>query len=287
MKRKVVDANYFQDPDLAAYLRASRSNFAVLIDYAGMEAYKGDAIHNIYRSLEILSKYAEQVLVLKGTRKILRQKLASAGLQRRMIDDVQTRGFGRFCIEVRRAHAGSSPHREQILELGKESTEHFARILNDAIDLPIIIQGLTRAFTPEELRVLRTQRTLQSTVLEKFVRQTLAIAVQLFRDHPDLGYLPPASLARNSLAFRVALSGNVLALRWIADAVTTARAEKLRNDMVDAFYVAYATFFDGLLTKDKKMQQIYDDTRLYLDVLFADAEVRTEATRSAVLKPTE
>jgi hypothetical protein len=35
------------------------------------------------------------------------------------------------------------------------------------------------------------------------------------------------------------------------------KTEKLRNDMVDGFFAAYATYFDGLLTFDKKLLEIY------------------------------
>jgi hypothetical protein len=42
--RNVIDSNYLQHRGLRAYLDRSRNNFAVLTDYAWMEAYKGDTI---------------------------------------------------------------------------------------------------------------------------------------------------------------------------------------------------------------------------------------------------
>jgi hypothetical protein len=42
--RKIVDSNVLQSPVLRAYLSKSANNFAVLTDYAAMEAYKGDTL---------------------------------------------------------------------------------------------------------------------------------------------------------------------------------------------------------------------------------------------------
>ena len=39
--------------------------------------------------------------------------------------------------------------------------------------------------------------------------------------------------------------------------------------LVDMGYIAYATFFDGLLTKDKKMQEIYEETCFFLENVFS------------------
>jgi hypothetical protein len=41
--------------------------------------------------------------------------------------------------------------------------------------------------------------------------------------------------------------------------------EKLQNDIDDMAYVAYATYYDGLLSKDKKMNEMYSRTKAFLD----------------------
>ena len=41
--RMVIDSNYLQCSALRDYLAASTDNYAVITDYAAMEAYKGDA----------------------------------------------------------------------------------------------------------------------------------------------------------------------------------------------------------------------------------------------------
>lgn len=47
------------------------------------------------------------------------------------------------------------------------------------------------------------------------------------------------------------------------------KPEKLRNDMVDVTFATYATFFDGILSCDKKTNQLYQDTCGILNAVFS------------------
>ena len=79
--RKVVDSNFLQSDELRDYLSKSAGNYVVLTDYAAMEAYKGDTLGTIYRSMEILADYPKQVIVLKGTQVVCGLRGRGAGLQ--------------------------------------------------------------------------------------------------------------------------------------------------------------------------------------------------------------
>jgi len=84
--KKVVDANLLRHPSLEEYLREDSGNYVVFTDYACMECYKGNAISNIQRSLQIVSKYPEQVIVLKGTLDIIRLQAGGPHVQDEFID---------------------------------------------------------------------------------------------------------------------------------------------------------------------------------------------------------
>ena len=64
--RKVVDSNSLQTDALKAYLSASRTNYAVLTEFAAMEAYKQNAVASICSRMETLCQFPTQVIVLKG-----------------------------------------------------------------------------------------------------------------------------------------------------------------------------------------------------------------------------
>ena len=68
---------------------------------------------------------------------------------------------------------------------------------------------------------------------------------------------------------RYAVSAYLLTLQWISDGGPgNVKREKLRNDYVDMHYVAYATFYEGLLTRDAKMKGIYEEICFVLENVF-------------------
>jgi len=68
--RVIIDSNMLSSDILEAFLAFDAANRAVLIDYAWMEAYKKDAVHSFQERFSVLSRHAEQVLILKGTGKV-------------------------------------------------------------------------------------------------------------------------------------------------------------------------------------------------------------------------
>jgi hypothetical protein len=81
--RMVVDSNALQSPQLQDYLSKSTNNFAVLTDYAAMEAYKGNTLASIFRSMALLADFPRQVIVLKTTGVVCGLRGRRPGLSKR------------------------------------------------------------------------------------------------------------------------------------------------------------------------------------------------------------
>jgi hypothetical protein len=80
----------------------------------------------------------------------------------------------------------------------------------------------------------------------------------------------PARELAYTFIFRYALAGYLVALRRIADGgAKNVKPEKIRNDIVDATYAAYATYFQGLLSNDTKANEIYGDANSFLNFFLA------------------
>jgi hypothetical protein len=47
------------------------------------------------------------------------------------------------------------------------------------------------------------------------------------------------------------------------------KPEKLRNDVIDINFAAFATYFDGLITSDKRAAQIYEEADFLPREVFA------------------
>ena len=104
--RKVVDTNCLQSEALRAYLSASAHNYVILTNYAAMEAYKGDTLKSIYRSMEILAQHPKRVIVLRGAQDICALNGHAAASLEPLIDEVQTREFSEYCQHLLAAKRG-------------------------------------------------------------------------------------------------------------------------------------------------------------------------------------
>jgi hypothetical protein len=270
--RKIVDSNFLQRNELRVFLSESPSNFAVLTDYVSMEAYKGDTLTSIYRSMEILAEYPSQVIILHGTQHAC--SLAGDGLSfpTRMIDDDQTKGFAEYCHMLRLAQRGNTSLQRQLLEHGREANAHMDRMLQDAGTLSGAFDDIATTYTPAELRQLRkTNVPYPESLVEKTVTHVMMVAAILLREHPAVTNFPQAHEAPDRFVFRIALCGLLLALRWIAvGGAANVRAERLRNDVVDMNFAVFATYFDGILTADQKLASLYYETNIWLTRIFSE-----------------
>jgi hypothetical protein len=263
--RKVVDSNFLQNEELRAYLARSDGNQVVLTDYAAMEAYKGDTLVSIFKSMAIVSDYPRQVIVLKGTKTIGGLSGRSTGLQRRLIDEKQTQQFRNYCRMLKKAKQGDRKIQECLLNLGRDATTHMDRLIADATKMASNFETLAKTFTQADLRALRIGARPSDAMLDRVPKDIMRIAAFMFRDHPQVNRLPQWTEAPNTFIFRAALCMYLWALRWISvGGAKGAKAETVRNDMVDLLFAAYATFFDGLLTSDKKLATLYKDAKRLL-----------------------
>lgn len=267
--RMIVDSNYLQNSELRKYLSKSTTNFVVLTDYAAMEAYKGNTLVSIYRSMDILTEFPKQVIVLKGTQAVCGLRGRRAGLQRRLIDHQQTREFYIYCKHLLSAKNGDRSLQTQLLDLGREATAHMDRVLTDAEKMAERIETVTATFTKDELKALRTRGKMPDGLDEKIIQNIMWVAGFLFNDHPRAGRLPPWNEAPNTFIFRLAICLYLWALDWISvGGAKGAKSTTIRNDMVDLSFAAYATFFDGLLTSDQKLLQLYRDALKIYRIIF-------------------
>jgi hypothetical protein len=267
--RMVVDSNFLQSSELRHYLSKSKSNFAVLTDYAAMEAYKGNTLVSIYKSMAILSEFPKQVIILKGTQTVCGLRGRLSGLQRRLIDDRQTTEFHAYCKRLLAAENGDHRFQAQLLDLGREATVQMDRVLADAEKMAEHIEAVAKTFTDGELRALRTRCPMPDGMSERIFKNIMFVAGLLFRDHPRVKKLPPWNEAPNTFIFRFAICLYLFVLRWIS--VGGARGVKpktILNDMIDLNFAAYATFFDGLLTSDRKLSDLYKDAMRVYRVIF-------------------
>jgi hypothetical protein len=268
--RKVVDSNFLQSEALRAYLSMSTDNYAVLTDFAAMEAYKNNTLASIYSRMEILVQYPKQVIVLKGTQIVCELDGCDAALSKCLIDETQTREFPEYCQRLLAAKRGDLSLQGQLLEFGREAKAHIDQMLLDMAKLSSGIELAEKTYTPAELKILRQRENYTPQMREKLVRNVLFLTEESFKQHPSEIKFPRGPEVRNTFIFRYALCSYVLVLKWIENGGTgKTKPENLRNDVIDVNFAAFATYFDGLLTADKKAGEIFADAEFLLRELFA------------------
>lgn len=261
--KMVIDANYFEHEDLRNYLRSSRENIAVLIDYAGMEMRKGDALRNVSRSLSILCHFPKQVLVLKGTREVAGLRMATQGLDKRLIDKTQTRDFAKFCAQTRRAVNGDNLLKAALEDSARTAKDHFDAMQKGMRQMEVVVAGYAKRFTQKELTELRTGRTYASGLDAKIAEHIFELWATVSRSHPDVKPAANIEEAVNNIVFRYTAAGYVWLLEKLRSGVSIENVlspKKVTSDFIDIVYVAYATYFDGILSKETRVQRNYEET---------------------------
>lgn len=264
--RKIVDANYFSDPRLSSYLSKRRSNKVVLNEYALIEAYKGNALKNVIESNRVLSRYPDQVIVLKCIRPLIRMNGDPKGLQSRLIDKIATKGFEQFCLYLQIVEKGD-PHLEsQILQHAREASKRIDTMGEEGVSgLLELIRAIKGIFSPDELKDFRVKGIGSEMIYEKLSVLICRVFENTYRDHPDTSGSPNVSRIPYLYLYRLSMCWTFLALKLLADGGSEhVRRAHLINHMVDVNYVATATYFDGILTKDRKMREMYDDATRWL-----------------------
>ena len=264
--RMVVDSNALQSPMLRDYLSQSINNFAVLTDYASMEAYKGDTLVSIFRSMAVLADFPRQVIVLKPTMVVRGLRGRRLELQHRLIDHDQTRGFPKYCDRLLAAKLGDVYLREQLLHKGREADAQMARVLADAINIPVAIDEIAKTFIDAERKIIRTGLPLSEQLASKVIKYILLLTQSLFSRHPRHAVVRSFDELVDTFLFRWALCSFLWALDWISmGGPYGGKAEKIRNDLVDVNFATFATYFDGLLSMDEKARRIYQQAAIVLE----------------------
>jgi hypothetical protein len=280
MRNYVVDSNYLQSRRLREYFEASPNNFALLTDFALMEALKGNTLASIYPSMEIVSSFPQQVKVLKFSSAAKRLRGRPPSLRRRLVDEKQTRNFPKWCRQLELVRQGKAPGWErELLEQGRVASDHMNLIQYDARGYGDFLDKFDRAFTSAEIKRLRSRQPLTAQVTQKLTAVVSEGAAELFA-LSNIPKVPPPALLPSTFLYRFSLCCCFLTFHWIAvGGVRNVKSSKLRNDMVDLNFATFATFFDGLLSADAKAMEIYTNANFFL----TNAKLQSEAERSLAM----
>jgi len=200
-------------------------------------------------------------------------------MQRRMIDQGETRRFDRYCRALIAGRHGDSSVEAQLLARGRAATAHMDKMLASMTEIRLAIEEMAGDFNDIDLKFLRRDKFITNEFFDKFVKTVMQVSVVLFTKHPYVIKFPSSRELPYTFIFRLVVCMLLSARIWISvGGAGKAKPEKLRNDMVDTFFAAYATYFDGLFTCDRKLIEIYEEASLliqeFIDVIRARSSDR-------------
>lgn len=272
--KKVIDSSVLRSEALRDYLAGGSTHIAIITDHLAMELFKGDGETNVPHSLRILADFPTQVVVLRSTNKILKLKPKASGLHARLVDDEQTEGFRLYCQAL---FSRSLSGEELAADRARKqfaANHRYQRLSGSVPTIRATIDRLRKSYRPDELKALRKKEPLPTDFWRRFTDDLFDATVDFYRQIPGL---PPlnADGIFYTLAFRYTLCGYARAIDWIGQGgYESASDAKLMNDYTDMAYSAYATFYDGLLTEDRKLGENHAFAARMMHRVFLKAHAR-------------
>lgn len=249
----VVDSNYLQSGKLIDYL-SKPENQVILPDQVSYEAFGSD----IYKSLRILSRYPNQVLILKRTNTVTKQSFRGSGLQKRMIDYTDTKRFKRISKQILNPSLRTKEFLTSINIQQTEVREDLERIKNEASKMGQQISDYFSPMTKQEAKHLRASLPYNSEVQSLLFTRIEKMTLQVLSGHSNITRQKNCKEFYNSYLFRSCVCFYFLAQEWhLNGGLTDVKPKTMMNDMLDMQIAAYATYFDGFLSNDLKAKRIY------------------------------
>ncbi|MBL9186768.1 MAG: hypothetical protein JNK23_04770 [Opitutaceae bacterium] len=268
----VIDQNSFRLPDLAlnTHLSASPDNVAVVTDTALFEMLKGsDPVYAATRSFEVLKDFPEQAVVTAGTGELIRQEIDTKKLIETATDVRLTGELRKLLVEIKKFTDGK---RATFPLEAAEIQKQLAIVRPQRIDTPLHktalvgAVGALRKQLPEALRAdarngRMTDALYEFIYLTSFVAYRDAMATRgLSEEEAKELFLGYALGARLVMMYQLSIFG------WFeSNGAESLKDTAATNEFLDVDYVTMATYYDGILSKEARVNELYALAKLFFE----------------------
>lgn len=258
MQRLVIDTNYLADEGLEAWLAASRHHYGLINQVTLIEVHKEYASTNARRLMRIACRHPGQIKILRDLTDLTYMDGSTKRLTRRMIDNDQTAKFGTYCTTVIEAPMDEAIA-SQFAFFEEQSKSYIAEVAETAPRIFNLFRLAERAFTSSDVRHLCQRRSYPPSLQEKMVQLAFAIREMLIREQRER-LTRDMRDAVNTYIFRYSLVVALFFARWVKTGrMDITNEDRLINQILDMKIAAMATFYDGLLTREPRMGEIYEE----------------------------
>ena len=224
-----------------------------------MEAYKHrDPVTSIQKSMSILRQFPDQVLVLKGTKKVGALDARAPGIAARMVVPRREGTFHETVRGLESLEAGDRLVELAILGHARAAVTQMDGVLRDMEGIAEPMGSMASVFTPDEISKIRRGLPATGQMVHKIMGLADELSGRLFKAHPHKPRRPSLKSRANSFLYRYALASIFFVVGWIeGGGPVNKSADKFRNDVIDLNFAVYGTFFNGVMTADRHALRAY------------------------------
>ena len=261
MQAWVIDSNMLQSDELRDYLHSSAHNFAVLPDLAWYEIYKQETLDGLRYGLSVVGEHPDQAILLRSGHHI-------AQLHPDVAEDVSHMVWERPLGDIRhsaylvRSDAPLDTEAQgQLGALWAWARTLRPSLIEGAVDLVESFPEMQmQLFDRREIRIIRTS----GKYTEQMIVKIFGAAIQIWETLAQGYELSTEGLSEEAISrtylFRVGLGLIMYLLWWIrGGSQRIVRIDRASNDFVDLSFAVYATYFDGLMSRDDKALWVHQN----------------------------
>lgn len=266
MKFLVVDSNALRSPLLDRYLGSSISSKIVLSDLTIIEMRKKNAIGTSRESLRIVSKYPGQIFLMRPTHEIVDIDVSDTHATDSLFDYPGSVDLSNLGVLLQQLPV--SPKTVALLaDFQATAASQHQALLAEVADLEIGMLEVCREFTSQELSEFRTGKLVSESTKRKIL-DLLKITVAEFIKKNWI-IIPNSNTkiasVKNTFSFRYSLCMMIYYIKWVRSGKQKLINGKTRaNDVVDMQTAAIGSFFNGVLSGDKNLQDVSGSVRSLL-----------------------
>jgi len=260
----VIDQNYLRDSHLEEFLASNSDLVVVLPDVALMEMCKSSSWKTtMNRSLKVLSGNLHKVYLSIGIGEAFRYEISKRrSIEGRLFDKELTASFRDLLNEVARGEDGEQVEAiaKRIVQVQEELRTNELNADQNKTKLNDLIGLLESEIKPESLKDLRANRISHQDKLNTIKKYAPSVFENYFRQVGFPSNKVKSFLRQKPMILRYVYSRLWLCLYWIEKGGFKAvRPEKITNDNLDHEYILTATFFDGILSMERRVNEAYRD----------------------------
>jgi hypothetical protein len=254
--------------ELAAFLNADGSNQIVISEATMIEIHKARAAENVPKLLAPVCGYWDRVLITRSFHELFAFQGTVNDPAEAILSPQQTEDFPTYCASV------------VLAPLGAETLSHYAKKQEDAANEHSSLErqapGLMRLyrrviannFSAKDREELRKRKPLSEGLQKKLIEFSFAIRARLAQQHGEAQTEMTPHQAIDTPLYRYALSLVVYFMHWVKDGEPDrSKLKAAVNQIVDLQIAAIATFYDGLLTREKRLAAHFEELQGLIEIL--------------------